>query len=751
MTGFTALSQVFGYDDADRLDDWDRQGTAAQGLAVTQDWTLSKVGDWIDTTVDSQFETRTHNAVHELTQRAVTGQASVDLSYDAKGNLTHNGKTLTMAWDYENRMTAALNSPGLGVAGAPAGDLVIYWPLDEAQGSTAGDAGAASAPVVDGAVSGAQWLDRARIGAGISCDGSYDTITNTTTAASALNGLSAVTLSLWVKSNLTGVDKGICFAGAPVGSDDNLGMRYDAVGFAGGGTSGIKASIQTTAGVATLETPSNTQSTEWQHLALVWTSGDVLRLYINGVETVPTAVSPALGGTITGVDRMLLGRGARSKFWDGNLDELRVYSRALSAAEIASLATPNTYRYDALGRRVQKQVGTSVTTFVCAGAQVFAEYGGGVGSANPDRNFVYASYVDEPVALAVPDGSGGTDVSYYHSNHLYSVAALTDDTGVVLERYGYGPYGDSVVYDASGSVIAESTVGNPYRFTGRRLDGETGLSYFRARYMDHEMGRFVGRDPLGYVDGMSTYTGYFVPNGVDPTGNTVPSGVSVQVFENEDDPDHEAGDHSRIAITLGGTIAVEDCQCCSDIYWRQYVRQWAVSDFGDYGGFVLQIPGQTQGWQLDGGERYPHQTSGRVSGLLGDAVVVNMEDEPGMPPLAASLWRYTYEQEFMSQLICVKGNGSEIALSEPIYWRHSFNPRRNPKHIWRPSAGGMLFAQAYNCDESKPVATPPEGRLPMGHFSKNPPAPRHREGYWGPGPNAPHPGGVLSPPQLSQE
>jgi len=32
------------------------------------------------------------------------------------------------------------------------------------------------------------------------------------------------------------------------------------------------------------------------------------------------------------------------------------------------------------------------------------------------------------------------------------------------------------------------------------------------------MGRFVGRDPLGFVDGMSLYGGYFVPGAVDPSG-----------------------------------------------------------------------------------------------------------------------------------------------------------------------------------------------------------------------------------------
>jgi len=57
-----------------------------------------------------------------------------------------------------------------------------------------------------------------------------------------------------------------------------------------------------------------------------------------------------------------------------------------------------------------------------------------------------------------------------------------------------------------------------YLFTGRRLDEETGLYYYRARYYDVELGRFIGRDPIGYIDGASLYRGYFVPNGLDPFG-----------------------------------------------------------------------------------------------------------------------------------------------------------------------------------------------------------------------------------------
>ena len=42
--------------------------------------------------------------------------------------------------------------------------------------------------------------------------------------------------------------------------------------------------------------------------------------------------------------------------------------------------------------------------------------------------------------------------------------------------------------------------------------------YFRARYYDPQTGEFISRDPLGYVDGMSLYGGYFVPGNVDPSG-----------------------------------------------------------------------------------------------------------------------------------------------------------------------------------------------------------------------------------------
>jgi hypothetical protein len=154
---------------------------------------------------------------------------------------------------------------------------------------------------------------------------------------SSLNGLSAITVTCWVKSNVTNQDRGIFFTKAPSEGDEELGLRYDKDGASGHADSGIKASIRTTSGYSQIETDSHTQTTSWQHLALVWESGQYLKLYINGLEHTPKYLTPSsfpLTGTVTGVQKFMLGCGTKGRYWDGLIDDVRIYSRALDSGEI---------------------------------------------------------------------------------------------------------------------------------------------------------------------------------------------------------------------------------------------------------------------------------------------------------------------------------------------------------------------------------------------------------------------------------
>ncbi|WP_162006841.1 RHS repeat-associated core domain-containing protein [Roseimaritima sediminicola] len=106
----------------------------------------------------------------------------------------------------------------------------------------------------------------------------------------------------------------------------------------------------------------------------------------------------------------------------------------------------------------------------------------------------------------------------YQSNQQYSVTALTDTTGAIMERYAYDAYGKLTVTDGSGTTLAGSAYGNRYTYTGREWDGELGLYHYRARMYSPDTGRFVSRDPIGYISGMILYGNYFGLFRVDPTG-----------------------------------------------------------------------------------------------------------------------------------------------------------------------------------------------------------------------------------------
>jgi RHS repeat-associated protein len=113
-----------------------------------------------------------------------------------------------------------------------------------------------------------------------------------------------------------------------------------------------------------------------------------------------------------------------------------------------------------------------------------------------------------------------SDTYYFHFDATGNVIALTDSNGATVEMYRYSAFGSCQILDPEGDQRSASLYRNPYLFTARRYDEETGLYYYRARMYNPAIGRFLQTDPIGYADGINWYT-YCANNPImliDPSG-----------------------------------------------------------------------------------------------------------------------------------------------------------------------------------------------------------------------------------------
>ena len=200
----------------------------------------------------------------------------------------------------------------------------------------------------------------------------------------------------------------------------------------------------------------------------------------------------AAGATLTyDLSGNLTADGEHQYVWDGLNRLVRV--KDMQGATIV------TYLYDADGRRVRKDLAGGSAgdiDYALDGWQVVEQYENG--ASTPKRQFIYGAFINEPVVMQVDTNADGncTDARYYcHQNTIYSVYALTDENGDIVERYDYDPYGKHIlIAGATRTENGTSTIGNPFTFTAHAFDDETGLVYMRMRYYNAAQGRFIGRD-----------------------------------------------------------------------------------------------------------------------------------------------------------------------------------------------------------------------------------------------------------------
>src|SRR5207249_2912320 len=147
------------------------------------------------------------------------------------------------------------------------------------------------------------------------------------------------------------------------------------------------------------------------------------------------------------------------------------------------------FKYDPFGRRIYKSSSTATSVYAYDGDNLVEETnssGAVVARYEPTQN------IDEPLAML---RSGTT--SYYHADGLGSITSLSNAAGSLAQTYQYDSFGKQTA--TSGSLT------NPFQYTARESDTETGLYYYRARYYDPNPGRFLREDPIRFEGGVNFY------------------------------------------------------------------------------------------------------------------------------------------------------------------------------------------------------------------------------------------------------
>jgi RHS repeat-associated protein len=177
-----------------------------------------------------------------------------------------------------------------------------------------------------------------------------------------------------------------------------------------------------------------------------------------------------------------------------------------------------TYTYDADGIRTRAETrkadgATSVVDYLVDTAgplsRVVAESVGGALAA-------YYLQGEDLLAVMRPEAQGWTS-RFYHADGLGSIRALTDETGLVTDRYSFTAFGELTLH--TGDDVSA------YLFGGEELDPSSGFYYLRARWMDPGAGRFASADPFGGFDYDPASLHKYLYANVNPVQNTDPSGL----------------------------------------------------------------------------------------------------------------------------------------------------------------------------------------------------------------------------------
>jgi hypothetical protein len=240
---------------------------------------------------------------------------------------------------------------------------LLHWPFDEGVGTSVHDVSGAGR---DGQFAGAPvWTTNGVLGGALTFSGTNDYVRQVRNT-NFLNGLRQFTLSLWLKPGTTNFNEGF-FAASDSGTNATLALAARTYASCGNYTNVIEASLPTIEGVVHRVSASGAvQPFRWQQVALVWSNGLAPALYINGEPDQPLSGFVAASGLLANCPQFIVGKGAADSpgSWQGAIDDVRVFPRALSGQEILALGdwpVTNHAPFVDAGSNVTVQIGLPVT------------------------------------------------------------------------------------------------------------------------------------------------------------------------------------------------------------------------------------------------------------------------------------------------------------------------------------------------------------------------------------------------------
>ena len=297
---------------------------------------------------------------------------------------------------------------------------LLHWSFDEGSGTNALDSSGGGHNGV--LVGDAAWVTNGALGGALRFFGTNDCV-RLASGSNLLNGLEAFSISLWVNSAATNTDQGVLCADDS-GTNTTLALLSKTYASCSHSTNVFEATFSTTAGVVRYVTDGDRLTNGWQHLALAWSNGLAPALFINGQLDQPLAHPVALAGTLTNCPGFIVGKGSldSSNSWNGWIDDVRIFPRALTAGEIAALASLPPTNYEPVvdaGPDTTLQLGTTVPL-----AGVVTDDG----QPNPPGAVsIIWSQIDGPVPVTLTNASSLTNWVLFIQSGQYVFRLMADD------------------------------------------------------------------------------------------------------------------------------------------------------------------------------------------------------------------------------------------------------------------------------------------------------------------------------------